>query len=322
LYATISQAYYESEKLFFGYAYGITCDEKRSQYFLSQRRNQTINNFIHAFINHLWLFDRSPRLFKKEQLMDANYWNGFAHEYHKVVTDAFTYGRGRTIEDFIDRIASPDRTAADFGCGTGKMLPFLAQKFHGVYGYDFSEKLLEYASERCRKIQNVQIAQVDLSEPVKHLPMVDMAISLNAAIMPDNEKRERMLKGIVSRIKPGGHLIFVVPSVESILYIAFRDMEFHIKKGLPAKEAALQVDLSSLTDPRQMAQGVLARGGEPTKHYLKEELTVLVKSLKLELLEITKVEYAWTTELDSVPRWMREPYPWDWLVFATLPVKE
>jgi trans-aconitate methyltransferase len=253
--------------------------------------------------------------------MDANYWNTFAHEYHKVVTDAFTYGRNKIVEEYVDRIASPEHEAADFGCGTGKALPFLSTKFKNVYGYDFSEKLLEFAHDRCAKIDNVHIELADLSQPVKHLPMVEAAISLNAAIMPSAELRDQMLKGIVSRIKPGGHLILVVPSVESILYIAFREMEVNLRKGLELADAVADVDLTSIPDSRSIIQGIMGRGGEPTKHFLKEELEVTIKKLKLDLLTIHKVEYAWATELDDVPRWVKEPYPWDWLVLASVPEK-
>ena len=31
---------------------------------------------------------------------------------------------------------------------------------------------------------------------------------------------------------------------------------------------------------------------------------------------VRKIAYPWTTEFAEPPRWMREPYPWDWLVEA------
>jgi hypothetical protein len=31
---------------------------------------------------------------------------------------------------------------------------------------------------------------------------------------------------------------------------------------------------------------------------------------------IEKVEYDWSTEFADPPRWMKDPYPWDWLVLS------
>ena len=251
--------------------------------------------------------------------MDVNYWNNFAYEYDDMVTDAFTYGRSNTIAAQIERLASPGLNVADFGCGPGKLLPWLATKFQKVYGYDFSNKLLSIAKKRCKGLTNVVIKNADLSRPVDRLPMVDVAVSLNAALMPDTNLRLNFLRGMASRIKTGGHLVMDVPSVESILYDAFRETEWDRRDGFPTRKAEKMVDVSCLTKPRLLAQGVLYRGGELTKHYLREELIVLVRDeMDLDLLDILKVEYEWKTEMenDHLPDWMGEPFPWDWLVIA------
>jgi 2-polyprenyl-3-methyl-5-hydroxy-6-metoxy-1,4-benzoquinol methylase len=251
--------------------------------------------------------------------MDVNYWNNFAHEYDDMVIDAFTYGRSNMITATIERFAAPDLEVADFGCGPGKLLPWLATKFQKVYGYDFSNKLLGIAKKRCKGMANVIIRNADLSQPVDRIPMVDVAVSLNAALMPDTDLRLNFLRGMAGRIKTGGHLVMDVPSVESILYDAFRETEWHRKDGHTTRKSEQMLDVSSLTRPRMLAQGVLYRGGEPTKHYLREELVVLVRDeMKLDLLDILKVEYDWQTEMEDeqVPAWMNDPLPWDWLVIA------
>ncbi|MBI2759161.1 MAG: class I SAM-dependent methyltransferase [Chloroflexi bacterium] len=251
--------------------------------------------------------------------MDVKYWNDFADEYDEFVIDAFTYGRSNTIAATIERFASPELDIADYGCGPGKMLPFLARKFHYVYGYDFSDKLLDIARRHCVQLKNVEIAQADLSQPVDRLPMTDVIVSLNAVIMPDPKTRTQFMRGMASRIKPGGHLIMNVPSVESLLYTAFRETEWYRRQGYTPQKAEFQTDISSLTGPRRLAQGVLNRGSEPTKHYLREELMVLVRDeMRLDLVDMIKMEYDWKTDFenDDIPDWMGEPYPWDWLVIA------
>jgi 2-polyprenyl-3-methyl-5-hydroxy-6-metoxy-1,4-benzoquinol methylase len=251
--------------------------------------------------------------------MDVNYWNDFAHQYDDMVIDAFTYGRSNMLARTIERFAAPGLEVADFGCGPGKLLPWLAPQFKKVYGYDFSNKLLSIAKKRCQGLSNVIIKHADLSQSVDAIPMLDVAVSLNAAIMPEADLRLNFLRGMASRIKRGGHLVLDVPSMESILYDAFRETEWHRRQGHSARKAEKLVDLSSLSRPRLLGQGVLYRGGEPTKHYLREELVVLVRDeMNLDLLDILKVEYDWKVEMedDSVPDWMNDPYPWDWLVIA------
>ncbi len=251
--------------------------------------------------------------------MDVKYWNDFADEYDEFVIDAFTYGRLNTIAATLEKYASPELDVADYGCGPGKILPFLAQKFQQVYAYDFSNKLLDGARQRCKELKNVEIAQADLSKPVDDLPMVDVLVTLNAIIMPDANLRLRFMRGMASRIKPGGHLVMNVPAVESLLYSAFRETEWYRKQGFTPKKAEFQTDISSLSGPRMLAQGVMYRGTEPTKHYLREELVVLVRDeMKLDLIDIVKMEYDWATDFedDDIPDWMGEPYPWDWLVIA------
>lgn len=254
--------------------------------------------------------------------MDVNYWNEFAHEYDDHVIDAFTYGRSKTVGQQVKRFASPEKDVADFGCGPGKMLPYLSEKFRSVYGFDFSDKLLESAHKRCADLKNVHIAQADLTLPVDHLPMVDVIVSLNAVLMPDPEMRMNFLRGMASRLKPGGHLILNVPSVESLLYSYFRETEWWRKLGNPPREAEALVDASYIIQPDKTAQGIFIRGTEPTKHYLREELIVLgQQEMGLEVLDVLKMEYDWATEMedDHVPEWMGDPYPWDWILVAKKP---
>ena len=54
-------------------------------------------------------------------------------------------------------------------------------------------------------------------------------------------------------------------------------------------------------------------GGIPTKHYLQAEITTTARRFHFSDLGIEKIEYPWNTEFHNPPRWMRAPFPWDWL---------
>ncbi len=32
---------------------------------------------------------------------------------------------------------------------------------------------------------------------------------------------------------------------------------------------------------------------------------------------LDKIEYRWKTEIKQPPKWLGEPYPWDWMLVAT-----
>ncbi|HET6428038.1 MAG TPA: class I SAM-dependent methyltransferase, partial [Phycisphaerae bacterium] len=114
----------------------------------------------------------------------------------------------------------------------------------------------------------------------------------------------------------GGHLLLVVPSLESELYSQFRLLEWNLKEGLPPQQAAAE-ETEAFTDPgASPPMGILCRNGVPTKHYLREELAVTIAAVGLEVVQVGKVEYPWDTAFAAPPSWMREPYPWDWMLLA------
>jgi len=103
----------------------------------------------------------------------------------------------------------------------------------------------------------------------------------------------------------------VVPSLESALYADYRLIQWNLKEGLNRAEAVAEAEKRGCSAVRQ---GIVEIEGVPTKHYLREELIAQFEQMGLDILSIEKVEYSWETEFDGPPRWMAEPYPWDWLV--------
>jgi hypothetical protein len=132
--------------------------------------------------------------------------------------------------------------------------------------------------------------------------------------MPSLACRMRILDVMAGHILKGGHLVLVVPSLESAMLTDFRLIEVNLRNGFgPA--SAVRAGFEKSDYPR-LHQGIVAIEDVPTKHYLKEELVSLLERRGLRIKEIRKIEYPWDTEFDSPPGWMKEPYPWDWLVVA------
>lgn len=224
--------------------------------------------------------------------------------------------RDRVILRRIGQVASRRKAAADFGCGAGRLLPYLAKRFKKVYGLDRSSAYLRTAGKRCAGEKNVHLLQMDLGKPAQDLPRVEVGVSVNAAIEPGHAERHAFLRNVSGALLPGGFLALVVPSVESVLYTAFRHIQWNLREGLSHRAALADANAADALSPASIRDGLIKNADAPQKHYLREELLVTLRDLGLEVKEIEKVQYPWDTEFNRPPGWMKEPYPWDWLVLA------
>ena len=149
------------------------------------------------------------------------------------------------------------------------------------------------------------------------IPKVDFIFCVNSIIMPSMSKRSRYFTSISNHLNDGGHLLLVVPSFESATYSSIRLIEWNQRRGLSYGAAVMAVwNGNNKQKPSHLQQGIVNIDHVPTKHYLKEELCALFQGLNFDLHEIRKIEYGWKTEFCNPPKWMKEPYPWDWLVTA------
>lgn len=246
--------------------------------------------------------------------MNEKFWDRMAVHYDDEIFDTLSNDHNNTITRHILRYSSPASIACDFGCGVGKYLPLLGKRFHTVYAIDLSARCLNSARAACRSLPNLVYIKSDLALPHLKIKPVDFALSVNVLIMPSPEKRQAIFQNISKHTARKGHFLLVVPSLESALYSNYRLREWN-HRSKPRFNDVLTRRLES-THPRaaSVASGLLKIDGVPTKHYLKEELTVLLKRVHFEVLSLRKVEYSWTTEFPRPPRWMKAPYPWDWLL--------
>ncbi len=243
--------------------------------------------------------------------MDEKYWDTIGVDYDSEIFSSLANDRENLICSAIDKFGSNKAIAADFGCGVGKFLPVLSENFQHVYAFDISKALLEQAQKKCKKLDNITYSKEDLSKTNLKLEKVDFAVSVNVAIMPSRKKRDCIFNAVASCIRSGGHLLLVVPSLESALYADFRLIQWNLKEGLSSAQAVAELKDSTALSLRR---GLIEIDSVPTKHYLKEELVAIFEKRPLDVVSIEKVKYTWKTEFDSPPKWMKKPYPWDWLI--------
>ena len=247
--------------------------------------------------------------------MNKQYWDTLAQTYDTDVFSVIQNDKADIVQASIEHFASKTKTAADLGCGPGKFLPVLADCFKHVYAVDISHACLQQAKARCSRFSNISYYSADFTAEQFPIPTSDLVLCVNSLLIPSITKRTKMFQTLAGQVNTQGYLILVVPALESAMLSDFRLIDWNLKSGL-SPASSVRCGFNNSDSASRLAQGIVETGDVPTKHYLKEELLVLLKDLKFKILSTEKVEYDWSTEFTSPPPWMKEPYPWDWLIIA------
>lgn len=246
--------------------------------------------------------------------MKREYWNNLACCYEDEIFSVLHNDRKGLVLRRIRKLGAPEKIAGDYGCGTGHFLPCLCESFQKVFAIDISRGLIAKAKKKCSHLTNVEYITADLASPGLRLANTHFVLSVNTLIMPSLATRLRILDIMAGHILKDGHLVLVVPSLESAMLTDFRLTEVNLRNGFsPASAVRAGFEQNG---QHLLRQGIVPIDNVPTKHYLKEELVALLERRNLRIEEIRKIEYPWDTEFDSPPRWMKQPFPWDWLITA------
>lgn len=205
---------------------------------------------------------------------------------------------------------------ADYGCGTGRQLPGLAERFDEVTGLDFAPRLLEVARARTAELEHVELRRVDLRRPIPRLRDVELGVCVNAWIMPAHDDRTLALRHIRASLAPGAPLVLVVPALEAALYVNERLIEWNRRAGLRGRALLREGIETTPAAARDLLHGVIDLDRSRTKHFLCEELLSRLRDARFEVVHQDRVEYPWSAYFDHPPRWLTQPLPWDWLFVA------
>jgi SAM-dependent methyltransferase len=239
-----------------------------------------------------------------------------AGSYEDEIFSVFHSDADGLIVKRLKKIAKTAGTVADVGCGIGHFLPLVSDLFDRVYANDISGDLLARAERNYSGRGNIIFLPGDICSAFREIPRVHCVLSVNSLISSSEAVRARMLGAMAHILKPGGMLVLVVPSLESVLLTQVRFVQWHIKDGLSSRRAWHAVYGKDPEAGSLSLRGIVPIEGVLTKHFLKEELEVLLSERGLAVTESVKIPYGWDTEFESPPRWMKAPYPWDWLIVA------
>ena len=240
------------------------------------------------------------------------HWNNIAKSYNQEIFDVFASDKKKILSKYFKKHKNLHATAIDFGCGNGKAFSYLSPLFKKVTAVDISQELINQAKNS--PFKNIAFLRKDLARPKAELPKVQFIFSCNVVMLPEVNKNYVMLQNIQKSLKSNGSALLVIPSTESILFSAWRLIEWYKKEGVKAGDISAS-ELSYFKGSKQeILQGIFYIDGVATKHYSQPEIEVIFNNAKLKVTALEKLEYDWNTEFASPPSWMGEPFPWDWLV--------
>jgi 2-polyprenyl-3-methyl-5-hydroxy-6-metoxy-1,4-benzoquinol methylase len=251
--------------------------------------------------------------------MEKNYWEKIAPSYETEIFDVLKNDKSGKIVKAILSFASPNKSVIDIGCAVGKWMPVLAPVFGKVHAIDISNNNLKIAAKKYPQYTNITYERVDMSATSLktatnlNVKKYDSAICINAILTSSLKKRNLFFKHMASFIKKGGDLVLVVPSLESKLFSHIIANKYNVDD---AKKDKAPTGKKAISQIRFIKEGVTDIDDVPTKHFLKEELELLLNIAGFTVEKIEKINYNWSTEFHKPPSWLKNPQPWDWMVKA------
>jgi SAM-dependent methyltransferase len=242
--------------------------------------------------------------------MRRDYWEQMAPSYDEEIFDVLKNDTKGIIRKAIKKYGKGAKSVMDIGCAIGKWLPVLSPLFENVVAVDISQKNLEIARKKYLSLTNIEYRRVDMSSRTKIAPC-EMGICINAILTPSLKERQVFFASLSRCIRKGGHLVLTIPSLESWLLTSILQEQFQIEKKGSRKE---KNGRAAIRKWNQIVEGNADIDKVPHKHYLKEELEILLNRAGFEPIEFRKIEYGWKTEFSKPPGWLKKPLPWDWMV--------
>ena len=110
-----------------------------------------------------------------------------------------------------------DYCVADYACGSGMLMPYIAPKVNSYIGIDFSQEFID-AANNAKKSLNIKNAEFFCSEIkdfcARNIDKFDCAFAMDfSEHVPDDQWKE-ILTAILVSLKPGGILYLHTPNAQ------------------------------------------------------------------------------------------------------------
>lgn len=242
--------------------------------------------------------------------MDLEYWDKTLQNYAAEVVSVYDLDAEGLVSEWIHQLAIAGKTgsAADMGCGVGKFTQLLSGCFDRVESCDFSSQGLRLTRERCHAQQHIYYHQLDLTRDPSPFNPVDLVLCINVLMMPTLDDRLRAWRTVINQVRHQGHLLLVVPAIESILMERHGELEAQLDEGKSCVDS-LKETLPAESTVMDLHQGVHVIDHVRTKHYLKHELQTILEDHQFTVQQIQPLHYRHVTDAQDLDTW-------DWLILA------
>jgi SAM-dependent methyltransferase len=258
-------------------------------------------------------------LAKNELQNQDRHWSRQAARYRELFVDPYDSKVETPLWEALDAIPEAGgKTVADLGCGTGPLLPFLAQRFHRVIAVDFAPAMLKLAAGRLDP--EAQARVTFLKRPMHELDdlagQLDVAVAVNSLVMPDVRLIDRSLQSIRVSLKPGGLFLGVVPSIDTIYYHLLLLTDQGLDQGVEPREAKLLAALHTERNHYDFAFGEFHFDGLRQKFWQPFEVEYRLNKAGFASTSVAKVLYPWDESVAGSDTLGGFPRNWDWFFLA------
>ena len=140
----------------------------------------------------------------------------YARYYDLLYRDKDYVGEAKFIQQLMQTHAPDAKTILELGCGTGNHAVLLAQEGYQIHGVDFSQEMLDQASDRISQLPTELASRLQFtSGDIRHIELnqtFDVVLSLFHVMsyQTTNEDLLAAFATVKQHLKPGGIFIFDV----------------------------------------------------------------------------------------------------------------
>jgi len=245
-------------------------------------------------------------------------WSRHAVRYDELFLDAFHPDVENPLLEKLQQVPDAGRkTAADLGCGTGPLLPYLVGRFGRVIALDFAPAMIEHARRRlgpdAERVTFLTRAMHDLDDLAG---AVDVAVAVNSLVMPDVRLIDRTLRAIRASLRPDGLFLGVVPAMDAIHYHTMLLMDTALDRGQTPEEAERSAALHAEHHHYEFAFGRFSFLGLRQKFWQPFEIRHRMTKAGFGSIELDHVLYPWDDSMAGAKDLAAYPRSWDWSFLA------